>query len=788
MYNVTRFLVQLLYITNMSNFNIQTHLEQQEITLLACRNKVPIYSWKDKTKEELTGLYNIHKVKPDVNTAIACGYEHGAFCIDIDGMDGYYNWIKFCKDHDENDLLLGPSFVEKTPNGWHLWFKCPEELKELTINDNFPCKNVDYRCQHGYGLSCYGSTYNIEMCRKNKGLHKCGSTSDDTCTYNGIAYKALNCNDFKELPMWLVEIYTREIKPKKEIMQDIINIYSNNTIDEIESETSCTSLTKEVIIEVLNLCDLEKRWGNYNGWFTLGCAMFNSGMTLRLFHDYSIKTKGHSGSFEDGTCCCINKWHEFKSDINRGITMGTIRMWAKEDNPDGYNELFNIKIDKICLINSNEYNSIRIIHNKFKDTKFKSLTELYKKVGKELNTAITIVDSVSSIIYIYEKSGNYIMKLIKIDSFWRQHRGFSLNYLDQDGKENKISFEKIVSHEVKIYINFVNLPYNKDIGNIYHDEEKRIINIGNPLRFTKIEYTNEKIKLIIDYLTLLVNNDEILFNHLILWLAHIVKYPASKTGQAIFLYSNTHGTGKTTFIRLLRALLGSIHCRTMNNIENLFNKFNQYLSDTTIINVEEPRSTWNERKKDFGILKDLITGDTIDVENKGENGKEDMKSFSNYIFTSNNIDCIPIEHGDRRYFIIKVPNTMRYSPNYLKTINDIIQYNHHVMQCFYSYLMDLDVRCNNLPDIPMTEIKNLLITINSTSVEMFFRDELKKCDKLNYNRNDYTISELYGMYKEWHNPNHGTFIIENTFIKQCEPFIEFTKRTKKDRLYKLLMY
>ena len=131
---------------------------------------------------------------------------------------------------------------------------------------------------------------------------------------------------------------------------------------------------------------------------------------------------------------------------------------------------------------------------------------------------------------------------------------------------------------------------------------------------------------------------------------------------------------------------------------------------------------------------------------------------------------------------------MRYIPKYLQTINDKIQNDHLMMNQFYSYLMDIDIECNKLPEIPMTEIKNILIALNMTSVEMFFLDEYKRCIDFDYNRTNYTIKELYNKYLSWYSPDKGALIIESTFIKHCNPFIEFTTRTKTSRLYRIVKH
>ena len=106
-------------------------------------------------------------------------------------------------------------------------------------------------------------------------------------------------------------------------LTNIIKNYIND--DEFE-------LAKDLVSE----CLCHKRADRYDDWINLGWALRN--IDYRLLNTW-IEFSKISSSFVEGECQQL--WDKMKKE---NLSMGTLRWWAKQDNPQRYNEIINSKI------------------------------------------------------------------------------------------------------------------------------------------------------------------------------------------------------------------------------------------------------------------------------------------------------------------------------------------------------------------------------------------------------------------------------------------------------------
>jgi hypothetical protein len=91
---------------------------------------------------------------------------------------------------------------------------------------------------------------------------------------------------------------------------------------------------------VQNLVDLlsDKRCDNYNKWIEIGMCLKNINPDyLDIWEEWSNRSSKHVLGE------CANKWKSFNE--NGGLTIGTLKMLAKQDDPERYNE-----IDKTTIV------------------------------------------------------------------------------------------------------------------------------------------------------------------------------------------------------------------------------------------------------------------------------------------------------------------------------------------------------------------------------------------------------------------------------------------------------
>jgi len=142
---------------------------------------------------------------------------------------------------------------------------------------------------------------------------------------------------------------------------------------------------------------------------------------------------------------------------------------------------------------------------------------------------------------------------------------------------------------------------------------------------------------------------EDLRDYLLGWMAHRVQRPWEVPGSAIVLVG-VPGCGKSLVFRLLGELFGD-HYMTVTQGDHLAGKFNYHLANKCLVLADE--ATWGGDKVREGVLKTLITEKTKMVEMKGR----DSFSIANCIglgVCSNHDWVVPVDAGDRRYFITKV--------------------------------------------------------------------------------------------------------------------------------------
>ncbi|MGF7230003.1 primase-helicase family protein [Arachidicoccus sp.] len=129
----------------------------------------------------------------------------------------------------------------------------------------------------------------------------------------------------------------------------------------------------------------------------------------------------------------------------------------------------------------------------------------------------------------------------------------------------------------------------------------------------------------------------------ILYLKPIEKLPV------FCLVSKERGTGKTTFLNLLKLIFGGNF--TYNTNEDFRSQFNSHWSSKLIVAVDE---VLLDKKEDSERIKNLSTAKTYKSEAKGVD-KQEVEIICKFILCSNNVDSfIHVELGETRYWVRKI--------------------------------------------------------------------------------------------------------------------------------------
>ena len=263
---------------------------------------------------------------------------------------------------------------------------------------------------------------------------------------------------------------------------------------------------------------------------------------------------------------------------------------------------------------------------------------------------LTVKDSVSCSInqfhmmnenttypYIRVRTSYYkkIKKPLLSGDFVETLAPWSLDVIKQDyGRKWSEVFDQIPKYD-----GFCNIPSHMDYKRSY----KGFYNQYEPLMvkpkkggFENIMYFLEhifrdQIVVALDYLTILYRRP-------------IERLPV------LCLVSTERGTGKSTFLALLKEIFGAN--MTYNNNEDFRSNFNDSWINKLVIAVDE---VLLDRREDSEKIKNLSTARAYKMESKGIDRSE-VEFFGKFILCSNNEeDFITIDPLETRYWIRKVP-------------------------------------------------------------------------------------------------------------------------------------
>jgi len=147
------------------------------------------------------------------------------------------------------------------------------------------------------------------------------------------------------------------------------------------------------------------------------------------------------------------------------------------------------------------------------------------------------------------------------------------------------------------------------------------------------------------------SGDEKIFRWVEAWMAHLVQRPFEKPGTAIVL-RGTEGIGKGIFASALVKLCGA-HGLHVTQPKQLTGNFNSHMASKLLVFADEV--TWGGRRLEEGVLKAMITEESVLLEPKGVDAFP-ARSFCRVVVSSNNDWVVPAGRTARRFLVLDVPN------------------------------------------------------------------------------------------------------------------------------------
>jgi hypothetical protein len=231
-------------------------------------------------------------------------------------------------------------------------------------------------------------------------------------------------------------------------------------------------------------------------------------------------------------------------------------------------------------------------------------------------------------------------------------------------------------------------------------------------------------------------------------LAHIVQYPERKTEVCPILYGKQRIGKSIISENILEKIIGSDKVRITANANNIFGEWDN--TDGTllvVLNEATGRDNFNIKE----VLKDAITCKCGIKVKKHQDGAV-RQDYTNYIFTTNNINCVNLDDGDKRFAPMVCSDVLYGNYEHFTKIYSLMQ-DCNVMRTFYDELMERNLTNVNLcRDRPETDIMQDMKELNKCYVADFidyWRQEVDNNDCY-YLTKEMTADSLYNEFKKWY--------------------------------------
>jgi hypothetical protein len=143
--------------------------------------------------------------------------------------------------------------------------------------------------------------------------------------------------------------------------------------------------------------------------------------------------------------------------------------------------------------------------------------------------------------------------------------------------------------------------------------------------------------------------------------------------------------------------------------------------------VNEVAYSGNEFMTGFERVKSLITDPNITINEKYIPQKANYPNPLNLIMSTNQKQSVRIQKGDRRYFCLDTSSCKKGNRSYFTNL-----YSHFTPEngcLFYKYLLEYK-KTRDLRDIPATSLKDELINLGLSPIEVFVDEVIEDLDEV----------------------------------------------------------
>jgi len=469
-----------------------------------------------------------------------------------------------------------------------------------------------------------------------------------------------------------------------------------------EDEPVNNKVLKEIERKVLKMGN--PHFDNYDPWLELCFIIHNeskgSEEGKKLFISLCEKVCTDFNKRE-----CISKWQSSNNKPKEGLkkTMGTLNF--------RYTQLFP-------------------------DEK-KEINDAYQQQKKEFEKTVFRINSPFKFVNIKEDKTIELMNEQKLVSFAKNQK--KIKTTNDKGQTKETPFINLWLEDEK------QKTYNKIVFDPSTLESGKNYNFWNGFKYSNYEVKNFN-EANNKFLSLLkkIINDDVNYEYVKQWIAHIIQKPHIKTKVALVFYSDTKGVGKNCLVDGIKKLLEGYTAK-MNSIEDLKKTFNIHLVNKLLVSGDEICA---KARGISDLLKETITRTEQNAEAKGKDATQ-IEDYTNWIFTTNNYNAFYIEEGDRRFNMIHCLEEQLSSEN--STAYKAELENEQIMSDLFNYLRTykMTYKIGTSSEIPLSSYKrNLQFNSKPAYIEVLYKQPNR------FAQSKWTVSRFIEIVNEYCKLNH----------------------------------
>jgi len=504
--------------------------------------------------------------------------------------------------------------------------------------------------------------------------------------------------------------------PKRKIKLVVKQAPEDQQQNEDRKEDNINELEK---VKLISQCYSKDRLSNYDSYINFTMAMKNTfGEQGKEIWDKIVSQGNNYNKYKND-----EQWFQYtpKSAKEKLLKFGSLMNWAKEDNPELYKRLLNIKDDD----KNENLDEWQVIFNKISP-------EFEKTHAKIINKAVFVKSHENEIIVMSKTQLTTAYEHIQCGF----HTGTPVSFISRWTTFN----DKIRRYDdMQIYPKPDLCPPN-------------VFNMWIPFKCelydTPYVENIEGRDFILNHIRILCNNEGIVNDYFIKWIGQMIQYPEFKS-ICITLISK-QGAGKGTLLKLLALMLGEKKVlETRDPARDVWGNFNGIMQNAFLVNLNELS------KKDTieaeGRIKGLITDPTLTINSKGVN-QYNINSYHRFITTTNNPDPSKTSEDDRRNLIIRSSDEKIGDKEYFNKLNAYMDDVNVIRTCYdyFKSIPDLD-KFGSL-SIPKTEYQNNLKELARTPVEQWLEHFTR--ENINEEQVEMVGKETFDEFEMWRRENN----------------------------------